>query len=144
MHGSRPYTKRLGPLRPLGRSLFADKKRQDKQTVRQVNRSYAGRKLIKLLGSNHIAIRQCCVNIDTSWLLATWTPRELKEGLGLSELWRLVLAASSGVTVEVLSVTRGEFLNNIFGMTFVAPLKCAGALCISQSTKCPTRDSRSC
>jgi hypothetical protein len=30
----------------------------------EASQSHAGRKLIKLLGSNHIVILQCCINTD--------------------------------------------------------------------------------
>ena len=35
--------------------------KRDKINI-EASQSYAGRKLIKLLGSNHIVILQCCIN----------------------------------------------------------------------------------
>ena len=37
----------------------------------EASQSYAGRKLIKLLGSNHIVVLQCCINTGAFRLLST-------------------------------------------------------------------------
>jgi hypothetical protein len=89
-------------LDPVGRSLFADEKRQDKQYGKSIE---CGMKADQTFGFK--SYRNTAVLCKYRCILANWAP---KESLELSELWRLVLTASSGVTVLIFCSDEGEVL----------------------------------
>ena len=78
-------------LDPLGRSLFADEKRQDKQSSK-ASQSDPGGELIKLLGSSHIVVLQLSPLVDG----AAGAALALSTATGLE----LALSVHSGPAVQ--------------------------------------------
>jgi hypothetical protein len=81
----------------------------------EASQSYAGRKLIKILGSNHIVILQCWV-LYKYRIQAYFGYLSTNESPQLSGLWRIVLAACSD---------EGGVLEKCSSLPGSAPVLCA-------------------